>query len=1392
VGRAISWTPNPTGAPPSEIDYIDSNGATQKILIATTNVSLATNLPCGGDLRCTQATGYIAMPSQITLPNGLKYAFTYPNTTYQYGEISSATLPTGAQIAYTWQMSGDTNTQVTSRTVTANGQNFVWNYNYGNPVNGVTPTTVTDPALNDTRYSCGFPSGGSGGGNPALLDMGTYGCEISKVEYFSGSASTGTLLKTVTTDYGGTSQTALPIRETTTWAQTNQVTKVETDWDSFDTGQRVITWRNPTNTREYAYGNGSPGGLVRTTHFDYLHQTNTSYRNANIADKETDKIVYEADGVTVHAKTLYTYDNTTLTATSGVVSHDYTHFSTSNLLRGNSTQIQNWRNTDNTFLSTYNYYNDAGDLVQVTDPKGNITKFDYTDSWYQNTCAPASGSALAFVTKTTNALNQITTVKHDSCSSLIGSMTDLNGQITTYAYDSMGRRTQTNNADGGQTSVSYGATLPLTIVSTAKITSSLNKITTSVQDDLGQMKQSQLNSDPDGVACVDITHDAFGRKLAATNPYRSSSCSGSAILTSYAYDALGRVIKVTEPDGSIRTTNFVGSCTTVTDEAGKIRRSCTDSLGRLVQVFEPDSSNGLTNETDYQYDVADNLVSVQQKGNDSNSAHWRTRTSTYDSLSELTSIINPEVAPTGGSPCTVTYTYDSDGNVATKIAPIPNQSNCSTTVTTTFANDPLARVTSRSFSNGDPTITYAYDGNPPTGCSTGVSSYGLAIGRRTAMCDGAGAEAWIYADILNQGRQIADQRTTNGVMKTTVYHDTLDGSLYSVNYPSGRVVTYTPGGAGKTLSATDSSTNYATNAHYAPHGGLSSLTIGANFLGTYIYNQQLQPCWIYVTTGTALSANTACTATDSTPGNILDLQYSFNLGAGDNGNVIGITNNRDSTRSQTYSYDQLNRLSTAQTISTASTSLGHCWGEIFNYDQWANYLSVGVVSTSYNGCTQESLSIAITPQNQISGDTYDAAGNRTASGAATYTYNALGQLTATAGNTYLYDGDGKRVEKATSGQPLQPYKLYWYGMNSDPLDETDASGSVANSSFNEFVFFEAKRIARRDSSGNLLYYFGDHLGTSRVNVQAGQTAPCYDADFYPYGVERAPYINTCSQNYKYTGKERDTESNLDNFGKRYNAPSMGRFMTPDPVKLSPGRMRDPQQLNLFAYARNNPMRFLDPDGQTLLATGKISDITDSICKILGGDCSGRVQFDPKTNTVTVDLTGINLSQNGGASLLSNVTTSPTVYSVTLGSTMQTAGGTVPISDIAKNLDNNPDSRYSNGKKPTDRPAKGIDDQIGINPSLANVNDSHGKPIPLYLLVFHELAEAYAKVDEGRDFNDFEFLQITESGMVRLGAGVGAHNVARAREMELRQQRPDKMKDQGFAGDEKPFTRDPIP
>ena len=84
-------------------------------------------------------------------------------------------------------------------------------------------------------------------------------------------------------------------------------------------------------------------------------------------------------------------------------------------------------------------------------------------------------------------------------------------------------------------------------------------------------------------------------------------------------------------------------------------------------------------------------------------------------------------------------------------------------------------------------------------------------------------------------------------------------------------------------------------------------------------------------------------------------------------------------------------------------------------------------------------------------------------------------------------------------------------------------------------------------------------------------------DYFPYGEVISDHCPNVAQHYKFTGKERDSESGLDSFEKRYNASSIGRFMSPDPL-LNSGRPGSPQTWNRYTYALNNPLRITDPTG----------------------------------------------------------------------------------------------------------------------------------------------------------------------------------------------------------------------
>jgi RHS repeat-associated protein len=125
-----------------------------------------------------------------------------------------------------------------------------------------------------------------------------------------------------------------------------------------------------------------------------------------------------------------------------------------------------------------------------------------------------------------------------------------------------------------------------------------------------------------------------------------------------------------------------------------------------------------------------------------------------------------------------------------------------------------------------------------------------------------------------------------------------------------------------------------------------------------------------------------------------------------------------------------------------------------------------------------------------------------------------------------------------------------------------------------YIFFNGKRVARHDPSGAVHYYLSDHLGSTTMVVSAAGAIE-NESDYYPWGGELKISAADAANHYKFTGKERDTETGNDYFGARYNSSSMGRFLTPDPLG---GEKLDPQTLNKYSYVRNNPINRIDPTG----------------------------------------------------------------------------------------------------------------------------------------------------------------------------------------------------------------------
>ncbi len=1086
----------------------------------------------------------------------------YPGT--NYGDLTKITFPAGGSISYTWGTYSEPPNSYTrivlSHSTNANDGSPVrtWTYNWVLPG----ATTVTGPPVTGTV------------GDDTVFTVSEFGSGIfyvTQIDYYQGSHSGGVLLKTVKTTYA--SRTAnvycssgnltfgfVPATQTTIWPN-GQQSEVTYQYDSslnftnpMTNAPITGTYGAVLNKSEYDLGNGTPGPLLRSTTDTYQAFSNSSYLTNNLLNLETSETMASGSGTTLSYAT-YAYDETT--PNSSGISTMHQESPPWGNVRGNLTSVHqellNGAAVSTTncpvsispggYLVTTNVYFDTGTVNTSKDPCTHTTTYGYSSTY-----------AGAYPTSVTNTLTQTTSYSYDFGTGRLTSKTDPNNQTTSYTYDNLWRLASIGYPDGGLDTITrQEQTFPFSVTLTEKITSSLNKVSTDVFDGIGRVTEHQLLA-PCGTIKTDFTYDALGRKATASNPYCSTSDPTYGI-TSYQYDALGRPTLMIPSDGTPSSDNvsttYCGGSSLLTDEAGKWRRTTYDGLGRMVEVDEPNSLTATVNSdgcpgsndpiwaTTYTYDALNDLLGVVQSGS-------RNRSFIYDSLRRLTSATNPETGATA-----VAYSYDADANVITKTD--------GRAIPINYLYDALNRPTGRTYSNGDPAVTYSYDQ-----VQTGYYN----IGRRTGMTDAGGSESFDYDQL---GRMQTDQRTTNSVMKTSTYTYNFDGSLATLTYPSGREITYTYNAAAQPISAVDiaNSVTYATNASYAPQGVLAQIQSGTNLVTTYIYNQRLQPCWFFATTGSPLPLQgTTCNSTASPAGNILDLKYNYNLTVADNGNVIGIANNRDSTRTESFAYDQVNRISSAQ---TSSTSGGNCWGESYTIDQWSNLTGIGAVS-GYGGCTQEGLSVGVTANNQLyaTGFSYDDSGNMVRDARNSYVWNSESEIKSAAGITYVYDGDGNRLAKSSG-------KTYWYGLGGEVLDESNSTGSITD----EYVYFDDKRIAHRDASGNIYYYAEDKLVSARTLVLAGQTSPCYDADFYPYGGERDITTN-CTQAYKFEGKERDAESGNDDFGARYYESTLGRWLSADwsndPSPIPFADLTDPQTLNLYAIVGDAPESFTEVDG----------------------------------------------------------------------------------------------------------------------------------------------------------------------------------------------------------------------
>jgi len=138
-----------------------------------------------------------------------------------------------------------------------------------------------------------------------------------------------------------------------------------------------------------------------------------------------------------------------------------------------------------------------------------------------------------------------------------------------------------------------------------------------------------------------------------------------------------------------------------------------------------------------------------------------------------------------------------------------------------------------------------------------------------------------------------------------------------------------------------------------------------------------------------------------------------------------------------------------------------------------------------------------------------------------------------------------------------------------PKSETKSYSAGSGSETTLYIYANNQRIAKHENN-NIYYFHNDHLGSPRIITDSNGNV-VEEIDYLPFGDE----LTSSDEKIKYNSKELDQDTNLNYYGARYYDSSIGRFIIADTVK---GRLTDSQSLNLYAYVKNNPIKYIDPSG----------------------------------------------------------------------------------------------------------------------------------------------------------------------------------------------------------------------
>ncbi|WP_434702540.1 hypothetical protein [Pseudomonas sp. Z1-12] len=460
-------------------------------------------------------------------------------------------------------------------------------------------------------------------------------------------------------------------------------------------------------------------------------------------------------------------------------------------------------------------YDAQGNIASKTTPGGRV----YTYSNYKRGIAQTETHPEGItLTRVVDNVGNIT------------SETNGEGKTTTYTYDGLNRQTSFTPPVGSRETIAY--------TPTSKTATRGALVEKTVYGPFGHPASVTLA----GVTRT-FTYDGLGRKTFESNP-------GVATGTRYQYDALNRLTRQTNADGTFQSRTYGPANMSVVDERGKTTTYTYRAYGNpdkqlLMAIAAPEASANVSIERS-----PNGLMTAVTQGG-------RKRTYGYDAHNYLISVTNPETGIT-------TYGRDIAGNMITK--------KVGASGITKYTYDALDRLKSTVYPGTTPAITNTYNKDSK------LLTSNASGGNRSFAYDAA-------------GNLIQESLALDGKVFTAKYAYNGNDQLSSITYPqSGRVVSYTPDALGRPTTVS----GYVTNVKYWPSGLIQSVTYSNGTVSTYGQNARLWPT-NFVTQKTA------------TAGVYLNSSYTYD-GVG---NLATIKDTADSSFNRTLGYDNINRLTSA-------------------------------------------------------------------------------------------------------------------------------------------------------------------------------------------------------------------------------------------------------------------------------------------------------------------------------------------------------------------------------------------------------------------------------------------------------------------------------------------------